>query len=174
MVMSAITFVMACSSATVEAGAELETSPPWSGWGVSCHPFDRALALVQRTDAAEADADLRVRVEPEHAGDHGSIAAAPAAGVGAVGEVATYSSSLHGPRLRVFDGVDAAPDPDAVATGVGQRELVHAPRLVLDRAHREPGCGQPKMPSVDVVDLHVAAGVVGGSRSFTAAEALHG
>src|SRR5215218_9890177 len=44
---------------------------------------------------------------------------------------------------------DAPPDPDVVAARVGEGELPHAPRLILDRGDGQAGSEQLGMPVVD-------------------------
>src|SRR5215471_648637 len=54
----------------------------------------------------------------------------------------------------------AVPDPDVVAVGVGERELAHAPWLVLHGRHGQSGRGEAGVQFVDGVDDHVATGAV--------------
>ncbi len=45
---------------------------------------------------------------------------------------------------------DASADSDVVAAGTAERELVHAPRHVLDRRDVQSGCLEPGMPVVPI------------------------
>ena len=101
--------------------------------GASGHAFYSALACgaCRRSGsrhrppgARTAGGGLLARCDPATpaTGDGGSSWSPP-----------TAVLSSEEPPLRV----DAATNPDVVAVGIGQRELVHPPRHVLDGGHRE-------------------------------------
>ncbi len=91
---------MPVASASVEPGAVLQSSPPWTGGRMASHSLDLSLALVEAVDAAEADAYLTVCLQPKQAGSNRLISAAPATGVLGLGEFAADGCHPHDESLR--------------------------------------------------------------------------
>jgi hypothetical protein len=87
-------------SAAVEAGAELEPSPPGTCGGGPGHPLKFALPSRQVVHAAEADRSFRAGTQPEEAGAHGSVPTAPTPVVARC-EVAGHGGSCHAATLAL-------------------------------------------------------------------------
>src|SRR5262249_44515583 len=76
---------------------------------------------------------------------------------------ATRPSTLRRPDERVrrtCELADATPDSEAVAERIGQGELAHAPRLILDWSNGQPVGGHARVPSVGVSDDQIATGTI--------------
>jgi hypothetical protein len=62
---------------------------------MASHSLDLPLPFVEPSDATEADAHLRVPIQPQQAGGNGAVAAAPTAGVRRFDLVTTNSGRHH-------------------------------------------------------------------------------
>jgi hypothetical protein len=100
---SAHAIAMGGASAAAEPGPIQHSSPPRARRCPARRTLDRPHPPVEPTEAAEANADLGVRAQPNHAGAHSLIAATPTAPAQRLDEVATDSSSHHHASLKRLD-----------------------------------------------------------------------
>ena len=126
--------------AVAEAGAVLESSPPWTRRRGTCRLLDRSLPPCQVCDAAEAHANLQMRLESEHAGLNGPVTAAPATPVRRLLEQPTDRCLSHAAKSRWDTELPIGRDLQPSRHRAKRRTIEWQCQARQDRAVRR--CGQ--------------------------------